>query len=164
VAVPRIVDASPVIFLSRVGLLEALRIESSRVILPERVAEEILAAHDPSDPAVEAIKATDWLEVQAAPPTHSALRGWILDPGETSVISLALSLPGHEVILDDVKARRCAASLGIPTSGTLGLLILAKEIGMIREVHPIIERLLKQGMFLSSHIVDLVLARVGETR
>ncbi|MDJ1180214.1 DUF3368 domain-containing protein [Roseofilum sp. BLCC_M91] len=60
--------------------------------------------------------------------------------------------PGTEVILDDLAARRCADTLGIPTRGTLGLVLIAKQRGHISRARPILEQLRQSGMYLSDRL------------
>ena len=64
--------------------------------------------------------------------------------------------------MDDLPARRCADSLGIPTRGTLGLVLIAKQRGVISEAKPIVERLRQSGMYLSDAVVNRALSMVGE--
>ena len=65
-------------------------------------------------------------------------------------------------IIDDGPARRCAEILGIPLSGTLGLVMTAKRRGMIPAARPVIATLKQHGMFLSEQAMDRALALVGE--
>ena len=70
--------------------------------------------------------------------------------------------PGTEIIVDDLAARRCASSLGIPVRGTLGLVLVAKKRGVIPLARPVIDQLRHAGMYLSDHIVDEALALIDE--
>jgi predicted nucleic acid-binding protein len=63
--------------------------------------------------------------------------------------------------MDDWEGRRCARSLGIPFIETLGLVLLAKQIGRIPAARPVVERLRISGMYLSDRVIKEVLARVG---
>ncbi len=58
--------------------------------------------------------------------------------------------------------RRCAASLGVPTQGTLGLMLVAKRLGLIPEVRPPIDRLGHAGLYLSDALVERVLRAAGK--
>lgn len=70
--------------------------------------------------------------------------------------------PGTEVILDDLAARRCAAALGIPVRGTLGIVITAKQRAVISAARPVLEQLQLCGMYLSDRVINQALALVGE--
>jgi predicted nucleic acid-binding protein len=67
-----------------------------------------------------------------------------------------------EAVIDDREGRRCAAALGIPVRGTLGLDLIAKRRGRIDRARPILETLRGAGMRLSTAVLDRALAEVGE--
>lgn len=66
------------------------------------------------------------------------------------------------VALDDLQARNCAKSLGIPVVGTLGILLRAKKSGLIAAARPLIEELLGRQLYLSRDLIEKGLAEVGE--
>jgi predicted nucleic acid-binding protein len=67
-----------------------------------------------------------------------------LDQGEASAIALALETPDSTIILDDYKARRIAEKLGLEITGTLGVIIKAKQKGVIKSVKPYLAKLKKR--------------------
>jgi predicted nucleic acid-binding protein len=67
-----------------------------------------------------------------------------------------------EAIIDDLAGRRCAALLGIPVRGTLGIVLTAKQRGVIPAARPVLECLIQSGLYLSRRILDTGLQRVGE--
>lgn len=148
-------------FLVRADLLEILRTGASDVVVPAPVITE-LHAHGAEDPTVEAIRQVDWLTITPEPAIPPEITAWDLGPGESAVLALALAEPGTRAVLDDLEARRCARSLSIPTIGTLGLVILAKQVGRIPVARPLVERLRESGMYLSDRVINDALARVGE--
>jgi predicted nucleic acid-binding protein len=75
---------------------------------------------------------------------------------------MAHAEPGREVIIDDLAGRRCAASLDISVRGTLGIVLLAKQQGRIERARPVVEHLVRAGMYLSSEVMNEALALVGE--
>jgi predicted nucleic acid-binding protein len=66
------------------------------------------------------------------------------------------------VVLGDRAARAEADRLGIPKTGTLRLLLEAKELGIIPSVRIPLEVLRASGMRLSDDIWQEVLALAGE--
>jgi len=64
-----------------------------------------------------------------------------LGDGEKEVLALGLELPGALLLLDDRDARRHGRVLGLEVTGTLGLLLLAKERGKLDAVGPMLDRL-----------------------
>lgn len=66
-------NASPLIFLTRAGLLDLLQLLSSEMVVPEIVATEI-EIRGKSDPTAQAIANTDWLVVTQTPPVPTKIQ------------------------------------------------------------------------------------------
>lgn len=158
-----IINASPLIFLGRAGHLDLLQGLSEGCFVPEPVRAEILRRGE-GDPTVRAMAARPWLISAVPPPIPETVAAWGLGPGESSVLALALAeLSANTVaVIDDLAARRCATTLGIPLRGTLGIILVAKKRGLIPLARPVLERLIIHGMYLSRPALDQALARVGE--
>ena len=163
----RVVNASPLIHLARVSLLELLRgpDRGIAVSVPAIVLDEVVrgARHDPTGGLVEAA-ARDWLRVVPTPTPHSDINRAKIDAGEISVLSVARLVPGSTAVLDDRAARAEADRLGIPKTGTLRLLLEAKELGIIPSVRAQLDVLRTRGMRLSSDVWQEVLSLAGERR
>lgn len=155
------VDASPLIFLTRARLVELLRLVAPRIVVPSTVMAE-LERRGPEDPTVRTVTEAEWLRVVEAPSATADILDWDLGPGETSVLAWCAAKPGTEAILDDLVARRCAQSTGIPVRGTLGLVLLGKKQGVLPAARPVLEELRDSGMYLSDRILDRALRWVGE--
>ena len=156
-----VVNASPLIFLSRAGLIDLLQLISSEVIVPEIVASEIEVRGN-NDPTAQALANTSWLLVTPTPPIPAQIQAWGLGPGESSVIAWALAHKGSEAIIDDLAGRRCASAFNISVRGTLGLVLIAKQRGHISSARQLLDQLRQAGMFLSDRVLNEALARVGE--
>jgi predicted nucleic acid-binding protein len=155
------INTSPLIFLTKGGFLDLLLIMESSIVVPDAVATEI-QAYGEADVTAVALKNTDWLVVQETPPVPNVIQSWDLGLGESAVLTWGYVNPGTEVILDDLAARRCAATLGIPVRGTLGIVITAKQRGVIPAARPVLEQLRLCGMYLSDRVINQALALVGE--
>jgi predicted nucleic acid-binding protein len=156
-----VVNASPLIHLTRAGHAELLRVVGERIAVPQPVADEILAM-GPDDVTARSLDRLPWLEVVPPPEVPPAVAVWDLGPGESSVIAWALAHPGSVAIIDDLQGRRCALSLHVPLIGTLGIALLAKRKGAISRARTVVEELVSHGMYLSPDVVDSALALVGE--
>lgn len=85
-----------------------------------------------------------------------------LDRGEAEVIALAQEHRADLVILDERLARLHARRLGLAMTGTLGVLLRAKEQGLVTAVAPVISDLRQGGLRLSDAIVAEALRLAGE--
>ncbi len=158
----RVVNASPLIFLTEVGLLEIMQQAGVPVLVPDVVLNEI-GRHGPNDPAVLAVRRSPWIRIVATPTIPEAVLVWDLDAGESAVLAVALEEPDSMAILDDLPARRCARVMNIPTQGTLGLILVGKRQGLFPAVRPVLEQLKQAGMYVSDQLEQQVLAAAGET-
>lgn len=155
-----VVDASPLILLSRARQIELLKVLGTRVVVPSAVVAEVQAKS--SDEAVRALQDHPWLTAVADPPLPDQIARLQLGAGESAVLGWALSHPGSMAILDDFEGRRCARGFQIPVIGTLGIVLAAKRTGRIAHARPIVETLVAHGMYLSAAIREKALALVGE--
>lgn len=85
-----------------------------------------------------------------------------LDLGESETIVLAKEINADWVLMDEKKGRRKLIQLGLQKIGTLGLLLKAKEIGLLSEIRPDIEKLNNTGFNLSDKVINSVLQQANE--
>ncbi len=156
-----VINTSPLIFLSKAGYLELLRVLSAEIVVPIAVRDEIYA-YGLDDVTARALRETDWLVVRQTPEIPTIIQNWDLGKGESEVLAWGYSEKGIEIIVDDLAGRRCALALGIPVRGTLGLVLVAKKRGVIPQARPVLETLRLTGMYLSDAVMNRALAKVGE--
>ncbi|MCW1885192.1 DUF3368 domain-containing protein [Luteolibacter flavescens] len=156
-----VINASPLIVLSKAGLMDIVLNLATELVIPEPVALEINRAKNPLDPARTWIGNHACL-VRTAMPNTPFLAAWDLGAGETSVIALAESLAGSIAVLDDLAARRCAQALGLKVTGTLGIILAAKQRKILPAVKPALDAVIAAGMFISPSHIHQVLASAGE--
>lgn len=85
-----------------------------------------------------------------------------LGSGEKEVLGLGLETPDHLLVLDDRAARRYAIAVGLEVTGTVGLLLLAKERALVDSVRPALDRLQRLRFRLSATTYRWVLDLAGE--
>lgn len=95
-------------------------------------------------------------------PIRAEIAQALLGPGERDVLALALDFKADLVLLDDRAARRLALRLELPVSGTAGILLRAKQAGLVPSVRSLVDALLRFDFHLSSDIRAKVLAAAGE--
>jgi predicted nucleic acid-binding protein len=155
-----IVNASPLISLGKIDRLTLLGDPAFRVLVPRSVADEVSVQINDS--------AARWLagagHVYVVPPcaVDPILLAWDLGRGETSVMAEASQHTESIAVLDDLAARRCAQSLGLRCTGTLGFLLMAKRRGLIVEVMPLARQLQQSGLFLGERLLQDVRTAAGE--
>jgi predicted nucleic acid-binding protein len=161
VAERAVVNASPLIFLSRAGLLSLLQLATPELLVPESVAAEV-RRRGLDDPTARALAETAWLIECQSPAIPPQIQAWGLGPGESAVLAWAYTHPGADAIIDDPAARRCAAALNLPVRGTLGLVLTAKQRGHVAAARPLLVQLRQSGMYLADKVMNQALALVGE--
>src|SRR6516165_6712697 len=141
-------DSSPLIHLAKIEALELISRLYSRILIPPAVWREVVEESDGRPGAVGMQRAVTagWMVKQAAKnETLVVALRQTLDNGEAEAIALATELHPESVLLDDKLARQMARRLGVPVTGTLGVLLRAKQVGLIVEVRSLITRLQSEG-------------------
>lgn len=156
-----IVNASPLILLGKIGHIALLSELADELIVPEMVVREVERKRDGEQALVE-IASLPEARVEIEVLVSSEVVAWNLGRGESQVISLAVATPGSRAVLDDLQARRCAQSMGLPLIGTLGVVLRAKRKGVIAEARPVIEHLRRVGLYASDALIERALAHLGE--
>lgn len=85
-----------------------------------------------------------------------------LHDGEVEVMILSKEINADVVIIDDANAKKHAKYLRLPVTGTLGVLIRAKQEGYIEELKPILYQMIENGIYISQKLVDICLKQAGE--
>lgn len=158
-------DASPLIVIARSGLIPVLNGMAEEVIIPETVYVECTV--DLALPGAQAVRlAVQAGHVQVRPDVtrlddqpDEELSG--LDAGELAAIHLALALQ-CPVLMDERLGRQAARQRGLTVIGSAGLLLGAKQRGLIPAVAPILDQWRQSGYFLSAAVIKAVLERAGE--
>ncbi|WP_243147264.1 DUF3368 domain-containing protein [Scytonema sp. UIC 10036] len=88
---------------------------------------------------------------------------WDLGLGESHVLSWGYNNPGYEAILDDRAAKNAALALKVPVRSTLGVILLAKQEGIVPAVKPIFEQLVQIGFRVSPQVLSAALRLVNES-
>jgi predicted nucleic acid-binding protein len=157
-----VLNASPVIALGRVGQVELLTRLPEQVVLPRAVYDELIRAPE-DDPARRAVE-SGLFKIIKTPAPPAEILAWDLGRGETAVLSYTLAHHQWISVLDDGAARRCARSLSLIVKGTLAVVILAKQYGLIESAAQVLYDLRGAGFRLDDSILRDVLSRtVGET-
>lgn len=115
--------------------LDLLRHLYESVFIPEAVRAEVLSAGGQRTGAAELERET-WICTAVLEDPSRALLLSDLDRGEAEVLALAQELTASLVIIDERLGRRHAKRLGLPLTGTLGVLLKAKAQVWFRASRP----------------------------
>jgi predicted nucleic acid-binding protein len=83
--------------------------------------------------------------------------------GDDSPFAYAQAYRGYVVGMDDLRARQLAEAIGLKVTGTLGILLRAKQAGIIPAVKPLVDDIIAQGFRLSPELHRAILGLAGET-
>jgi predicted nucleic acid-binding protein len=155
-------NATPLIAFARIGQLPLMQKVVEQLVIPEAVAEEITAYRGTNIGQIDLSQET-WIRVESLQ-SEGQMRLLLptLDRGEAAVIALALEKRARLVLMDELTGRKVAESLQIKVTGSVGLLIQAKQLGEIKAVRPLLEAMHGAGIYFSRRFIDFVLQYVGE--
>lgn len=158
-----VVNTTPLIALSHVGQLDILKKLYGEIIIPEAVYRE-LAVKTESICKKAVDGSLEWIRVENINNQMAkAMYKTQLHDGEVEVMILSKEITADVVIIDDANAKKHAKYLGLPVTGTLGVLIKAKQEGYINELKSILHQMSKNGIYISQSLIELCLRQVGET-
>jgi predicted nucleic acid-binding protein len=158
-------NTSPLLNLAIIDRLDLVRQQFGKVHVPQAVIaelrlDELLPGSDRIERAIDA----GWIQVQAV--DDSALVQVLqrdLDWGEAETIALALQLSADRVLLDEREARQVAKSLGLETTGILGILLRAKNEGRIASLEKETDLLQNRAGFrIDRQLLESILRAGGE--
>lgn len=152
-------DAGPLIVLLKVNQLSILKDVFGTVSVPIAVYNEITLREQEKKLFLKA----EWLKpLKIKKDNDYRLLEQLVDRGEAEAIILAKTLKS-QLLVDDAKARKYAYLLNINVIGTLGLLKLAKNKGVISEVKGVVKEMLAEGYYIEEKLVTTLLEDVDES-
>jgi predicted nucleic acid-binding protein len=141
-------DTSCFIILSNIGELDLLH----KVYGQITTTPDIVAEFGETMP--------DWIEIARVTDSYrQQLLEMQIDKGEASAIALALEIPGSTIILDDYKARKIAKQLNLAYTGTIGVIIKAKLLGVIPAIKSFLQKIKQTYFRLSADIESQALKK-----
>lgn len=127
-----IADTGPINYLVLIGNIDLLPMLFEKVILPSAVQAELTDPDAPPSVRSWIANPPAWLDVHETPARQfgqGSVEG--LDEGETAAIALAVSLRADLLLMDDRKAVIVARGKGLRVTGTLGVLDIAAQRGLV---------------------------------
>lgn len=131
-----------------------------QITIPVTVMQEFLAVDTEARQAF--LNEADWIQILPVENSAMALAFADLDQGEADVLALAYEQPTKLVIIDEKRGRRHAKRLSLTLTGTVGVLLLAKQEGLILSLKEQLDKMIEKGFFVHPSLVDRALEIVGE--
>ena len=153
-----VINASPIIFLVKLGLIHHIPNLFEELIIPFGVQNEILRKKDEVQKWVSEKGKIYIIKVEDI---TSYITAWDLGQGETEVIAFAKYSKDCIAALDDKSARNCAYSLGIPVIGTIGLILLMGKRKMLNNVEYYLKRLRSLGYRINDDLFHYAIELSG---
>ena len=153
-----VADTSPLIYLSRAGVLDLLRVLFGEVVVPRAVWTEAVDRR-PSAPSLDALKKASWIRVVDGELPTADLG---LDAGETAAILLAEGLRADLLLIDERLGRRVAEGRGLVVRGTIGVLVQARRAGALPALRPVVDAMMADGFRIAPALLREALAAVNE--
>jgi predicted nucleic acid-binding protein len=156
-------DTSPVSNLILIERLEILQKLFAEIIIPPAVHAEIIALKQFGKDLEEYQKA-EWIKVIVPTNIQKVQTLQInLDEGEAQAIALALEIHCDLLLMDERIGTNTARQEGLQTVGLVGVLIKAKEEGIIENVCDVLFDLRnKAGFWLNENLEKKILDEIGE--
>ncbi len=155
-------DSSPLIHLSQIGCLNILKELFGEILIPPAVYREVVI-DGLERPGSREVKEASWIKVVEVRNMHlKRILQLSLDEGEAETIVLALEINADRVLLDDREARLQAKRLGLRVTGTLGVLLRAKKLGLVGGLKEELNKLREFGFRISKDLEEDILKAAGE--
>jgi predicted nucleic acid-binding protein len=150
-----VADTSPLNYLILIGEVELLPRMFSRVVIPPAVRAEL--CHERTPPVVSSwvSRLPSWVEIVSA---DESSVGHALGRGEAEAIAVARRIAADITLIDERKAALVARQHGLTVTGTLGVLDLAAEKGIV-DLNVAVLRLLETNFRVSPPVVEELLSR-----
>jgi len=153
-------NTTPLLSLLKIGKLDILLDLYGKVMIPQAVYREIEAGND-KDYYVDVSK-LGWIEITPIQSFFARPYLFDLDDGEAETIMLAREQEADLAIIDEKLGRRYAAQLSIPITGTIGILLKAKEQGLITSVAPLLLELRDKSLWIDDTLFKNALRLANE--
>jgi len=139
-----IADTSCLIILTKIDELDILKSVFIKIYITDKIAEEFKE------------ELPNWIEVVNVKFEDYKTIAEIIDEGEATAIAMSLKMDNSLLILDDIRARKYALSLGINIIGTLGVIVKAQKEGKINSALSLIEKIQETNFRVSDKIFEQI--------
>jgi predicted nucleic acid-binding protein len=159
---PKVVsNTTPILSLLKIGKLDLLKDLYKTILVPRAVYREIEAGKERD--FYTDLDTLDWVAIERINSPQDRMYLFDLDDGEAETLILAQEQHADLVIIDEKCGRRYARQLGLPVTGTIGILLRAKKQGIIAGIAPLLQELCDKQSWIGADIVKKALELAGES-
>ena len=154
-------NTTPIISLLKINKLQLLKDLYGKITIPYAVFEEIEFGRNKL--FYQDLSLINWIEIKKV---SNVSKKYIfdLDAGEAEVLILAKEENADLVILDEIAGRRYAKQLELKLTGTIGVLLKAKEKGFVNSVAELFDELTKKGSWFHPKLISKALKLANENK
>jgi predicted nucleic acid-binding protein len=157
-------NTTPIISFLKIDRLELLENIFGQIIIPQAVYDELIADHSLPD-EIEKITKCPFLRIEQVKNEFAVKllqKQLNLGLGESESILLADTLKASLLIIDERKGRNIAKDMGLQITGTLGILVEAKNQKYIDRIEPLLNKLIEKDIRISKKLYDEIMTLAGE--
>jgi len=152
---PKIIsNTTPILSLLKINKLDLLKKLYGEIVIPNAVFQEIENGKEKE--YYQDLTHLPWIKITDLKNPDSKEFFTDLDDGEAEVLILAKEQNADLVIMDEILGRRFANQLGVNLTGTIGVLLKAKENGLIESVSELLTELIEKGTWLNPKLVSRI--------
>lgn len=152
-------NTTPIIALSSIQRLDLLPHLFGHIHLVQEVVDECEVGGTITVPS---LRDYDWLTIIASTPVQSSSLLLELDKGEKHTLDMAQKHQADWVLIDEKIGRNMAEYLGLKVTGTLGILLKAKQQGLIPSFLDKVQNMQANGIYYHTALIHKLAQTVGE--
>jgi len=153
-------NTTPILSLLKIDKLDVLQKLYGEIIIPNAVYKEI--EQGINKPYYQNLKEIIWIKIEGISDKKALQYFNDLDAGEAEVLILANEINADLVIIDEILGRKFAQKLNINLTGTLGILLKAKELNYIENISSLITQLRDKGTWINPKLANKILELANE--
>lgn len=153
-------NTTPIISLLKLSRLDILKELYTKISIPFAVFQEIEAGKNKG--YYQDLSKIDWIKIIKIQDKQALKYFLDLDAGESEAIVLATELGADTIIIDEKLGRFHAKHADLKVIGTIGILIKAKNQGIIKDLKPLLYELAEKNVWISEKLITEILKQTGE--
>ncbi len=155
-------NAGPIIALAQIEHVHLIETIYNNIYIPSAVYDEIVTK-SADRPGSKVIEEAAWIKVVSVENRIAVhILQERLDLGESEAVALALELNADLLLIDESRGRRLSEMQGLNKAGTIGLLITAKNRGLITSVAALLDKLRTRGFRMDHKLYEIACRLAGE--